>query len=65
MLLPSIGVTARRLHDVGKSGWLQLIGLIPLIGGIIVLVACIPVGSAEENQYGAPVAKNDTPAEKQ
>jgi uncharacterized membrane protein YhaH (DUF805 family) len=31
-LLPSLAVTARRLHDVGKSGWFMLISLIPVIG---------------------------------
>lgn len=34
VLLPTLGVTARRLHDIGKSGWIQLVGLIPLIGGL-------------------------------
>ena len=56
ILLPSLGVTARRLHDTGKSGWLQLLGLIPLIGGLIVLILCIPEGSKESNAYGEPVA---------
>ncbi|MDI9240688.1 DUF805 domain-containing protein [Lysobacter sp. LF1] len=32
VLLPGLGVTARRLHDIGKSGWFILIGLIPLVG---------------------------------
>lgn len=53
LLLPTLGVTARRLHDRGKSGWLQLLALIPVIGGIIVLVLCIPEGDAGENKYGA------------
>ena len=52
LLLPTLSVTARRLHDRGKSGWLQLLSLIPIIGGIIVLVLCIPEGDAEGNQYG-------------
>lgn len=56
VLLPSLGVTARRLHDTGKSGWLQLLGLIPMIGGLIVLILCIPEGSKESNAYGEPVA---------
>ena len=53
LLCPSLGVTARRLHDTGKSGWLQLLALIPIIGGIIVLVLCIPAGNPEANKYGA------------
>ena len=61
-LLPCLGVTARRLHDLGKSGWMQLLGLIPFVGGLIVLILCIPEGSKEANAYGAPVA---APAENQ
>lgn len=56
LLVPTLAVTARRLHDTGKSGWLQLLCLIPIIGSIIVLVLCIPAGDAAENQYGAPQA---------
>ena len=56
VLLPTLGVTARRFHDLGKSGWMQLLGLIPVVGGLIVLILCIPEGSKESNAYGAPVA---------
>ena len=56
ILLPSLGVTARRLHDLGKSGWMQLLGLIPVVGGLIVLILCIPEGDKESNAYGAPAA---------
>ena len=35
ILLPSIGIGARRLHDTGKSGWFMLIGLIPILGFLI------------------------------
>ncbi len=52
-ILPTAGITCRRLHDVGKSGWLQLLALIPVIGVLIVLFLCIPAGSGESNQYGA------------
>ena len=44
VLLPYLGVTARRLHDTGKSAWLILLGLIPFIGALIVLLLCIPEG---------------------
>ena len=53
VLCPTLGITARRLHDVGKSGWLLLLALIPVIGVLIVLFLCIPAGSGEANQYGA------------
>ena len=58
MLLPYLGVTARRLHDTGKSAWLILLGLIPFIGALIVLLLCIPEGTNGDNQYGSlPAAK--------
>ncbi|CAM3689776.1 DUF805 domain-containing protein [Roseateles saccharophilus] len=37
-LLPSLAAASRRLHDTGRSGWWQLIGLIPIIGLIVLLV---------------------------
>lgn len=49
-LLPSIAVTARRLHDIGQSGWLQLIGLIPVIGGIVLIVLCAQPTKPAPNQ---------------
>lgn len=37
VLLPGIAVGARRLHDIGKSGWWQLLGFIPLLGWLVLL----------------------------
>lgn len=37
-LLPSLAAAARRLHDTGRSGWWQLIALIPVVGFIVLLV---------------------------
>ena len=55
-LIPNIAITVRRLHDIGKSGWYYLIGLIPLVGPIILLVfMCLD--STEDNQWG-PNPKN-------
>ncbi|MXX53503.1 MAG: DUF805 domain-containing protein [Dehalococcoidia bacterium] len=51
LLVPVLAVGARRLHDSGKSGWLQLILLIPLIGWIIVIIL-MALPSDDENQYG-------------
>ena len=53
MLVPSLAVAFRRLHDTDKSGWLILIGLIPLVGAIILLVFDIQEGTSGPNQYGA------------
>ncbi|MFI7481400.1 DUF805 domain-containing protein [Kocuria sp. M1R5S2] len=40
-LLPGIAVTVRRLHDVDLSGWFYLLGLVPLIGGLVLLVLLV------------------------
>jgi uncharacterized membrane protein YhaH (DUF805 family) len=53
VLLPTLGVGARRLHDTGKSGWWQLIGIIPLIGIIVLIVFWAKEGGAGDNQFGA------------
>ena len=50
--LPSLAVTSRRLHDIGKSGWLMLISLIPIIGIIVLLVFLCKKGDAGENRFG-------------
>ena len=51
VLLPNLGVSVRRLHDIGKSGWWLLLSLIPVIGTIVLLVwACKP-SVDEGHQY--------------
>lgn len=57
ILVPSIAVTVRRLHDTGKSGWYYLLSFIPYIGGIIMLVFTVQNGDVGLNQYG-PDPKN-------
>ncbi len=52
VLLPGLGVTVRRLHDTNRSGLWILIGLIPFIGGIILIVFCAIAGTPGPNQYG-------------
>ena len=52
VLLPSIGVVIRRLHDTGRSGWWLFIGLVPLIGAIILLVYMVSDSEAGTNEYG-------------
>jgi uncharacterized membrane protein YhaH (DUF805 family) len=51
-LLPGLAVSARRLHDVGKSGWFLLIALVPLIGGIWLLILMCTDSKPGANQYG-------------
>ena len=52
-LYPSLAVYTKRWHDRGKSGWWSLIALVPLIGGIWMLVECgFLRGTEGPNQYG-------------
>ncbi len=53
VMLPSLAVSVRRLHDIGKSGWMLLIGLIPIVGGIVLLVFAIKDSQPGDNEYGA------------
>ena len=52
LLIPNLAVTIRRLHDIGKSGWFMLIGIIPLVGSIILLVYLCSEGQPGTNLYG-------------
>ena len=56
LLLPSLSVGIRRLHDTNRSGWWILIGLIPIIGFIVLLIFYIQESDAGDNQYGPPPA---------
>lgn len=51
-LLPGLGVTVRRLHDTGRSGWWFCISLVPLIGSIVLLVFLVQDGTHGNNGYG-------------
>ena len=52
VLIPNIAVSVRRLHDVGKSGWMILIGLIPIIGWFYILFLYVQPGTIGPNAYG-------------
>jgi uncharacterized membrane protein YhaH (DUF805 family) len=54
MLVPSLAAGSRRLHDIGKSGWLQLLGFIPIIGWIPLIYWCAQPGEQGANRYGEP-----------
>lgn len=52
VLLPGLAVSARRLHDIGKSGWWLLIVLIPIIGAIWLLILMVTDSQPGDNEYG-------------
>ena len=52
VLVPSLAVTARRLHDTDRSGWMMLIALIPLVGPIVLLVFMCLDSKPGENRFG-------------
>lgn len=53
LLLPGLGLSVRRLHDTGRSGWWILINLIPVVGNIIYLVWMCQDSQMTPNQYGS------------
>ncbi len=53
LILPSLSVLVRRLHDIGKSGWWFWISLIPVVGGIILLVFMFLDSQPGSNAYGS------------
>jgi uncharacterized membrane protein YhaH (DUF805 family) len=52
LFIPSLAVGVRRLHDINRSGWWMLIGLIPLIGAIVLLVFFCKDGTNGSNPFG-------------
>ena len=55
LLIPSIAVAVRRLHDTGKSGWWYILGVIPVVsyvGGIVLLVFYCMDGEPNSNKWG-------------
>ncbi|PEZ09229.1 hypothetical protein CN326_02515 [Bacillus sp. AFS018417] len=52
IILPSLAVGARRLHDTGRSGWWQLLSLIPFVGGIVLIVFFCQDSEEYDNEYG-------------
>ena len=54
LILPGIAVTARRLHDINKSGWWQLIEL-TIIGILLIIIWNATEGEKKKNIYGPPI----------
>lgn len=52
LILPSIAVIVRRLHDTGRSGWWYFISVVPIIGGVWLLVLMCLDSTPGENEYG-------------
>jgi uncharacterized membrane protein YhaH (DUF805 family) len=53
IILPSIGVSVRRLHDLDKSGWWLLLSVIPVIGFLVLLFWYVQQGTPGQNRFGA------------
>ena len=52
VLIPGVAVSVRRLHDTERSGWWLLIALVPLIGGIVLLVFMVQDSKTGSNKFG-------------
>ena len=53
ILIPSLAVFVRRLHDTDRSAWWLLLGFIPVIGAIVLLVFAVLEGVTGDNEYGS------------
>ena len=56
LVLPALAVGARRLHDIGRSGWWLLLMLVPFIGGLFLLYWMVMPSQAGANAFGEPAA---------
>ena len=52
LLIPTLAVTVRRLHDTGKSGWFVLLNLIPYVGGLVLFIFMCIDSDYGENKWG-------------
>jgi uncharacterized membrane protein YhaH (DUF805 family) len=56
--LPTLAVTVRRLHDIGVSGWVYLISLVPYVGGLVIFVMTLVASQVGTNSYGPSPKEN-------
>lgn len=59
-LYVNITITVQRLHDLGWSGWLWLLNLVPMVGSVFPIVITVMPGNTGVNRYGAPPPPNST-----
>jgi uncharacterized membrane protein YhaH (DUF805 family) len=52
VFLPLLAVQVRRLHDINRTGWWVLIGLVPVVGGLVLLVFTLLDGTPGDNRFG-------------
>ncbi|OBX04754.1 membrane protein [Gallibacterium genomosp. 3] len=59
VILPNLAVTTRRLHDINRSGWWQLLYLIPIIGWLVLLYFFVSKGNIGANRFGEDPKQNN------
>lgn len=62
IIVPNIAVQCRRLHDSGKTGWVQIVGIVPFVGAIVLIVLCALPGTPAPNRYGPVPSPDDARA---
>ncbi|MGX1264359.1 uncharacterized membrane protein YhaH (DUF805 family) [Rossellomorea marisflavi] len=63
LIVPSLAVTVRRLHDTGRSGFWYFISFVPFAGGIILFVFCCLDSENANNQWGSNPENSDSAIE--
>lgn len=62
LFIPALAVTARRLHDIGLSGWFMLVGLVPLgLGSAAMIIMCVIDSQARDNDWGPDPKSGERP----
>jgi len=62
ILLPSIAVLIRRLHDISRSGWWILLIFLPVIGGFVLLIFTLLASTPGSNEYGPEPSHTASPS---
>lgn len=65
ILLPSLGVSVRRLHDTDRSGWWILLAFVPIIGPLVILVFMLLDGNQGDNRFGPDPKGDNKPSDNQ